>query len=241
MLVVNMPKIKSEEQFGNIFVGSPSLHGLCLSDSIYVAKELKTSLGVPDYVLLAEKDYDVLTQFAKNYSHIRLSGKYAAVISCVAKNSRVDVQRLAELMNQRQSAIVKALEELESWGIVTLDEGKSFVSFNTDFDIPALQSVAIELKLSSWQKALWQATRNSNQFATSYVVMPSEKLDLLNSKIDLFISNNISTAVFDVDSLSLTPIHTSQSEELATNRHYLEGLGCLIQNLSAFHRVSFGS
>ena len=142
------------------------------------------------------------------------------------------------LLSQTRGKILNVLRELEEWGIINFeDKCHHNVTVNSGFDIPMIHSVAIELKLSSWEKALWQATRNANQFASSYVVMPKRKLALLKSKFDLFKLNNVGTAVFDVDSLTLTSINQSMGHRPITSRYYLEGLDCLMRNLAAFERV----
>lgn len=235
-----MPKIKNEEQFGNILMSSPSLSLLCsATENLYVAKELKTSLGVPDYVLLTENDYQSLEHFAKRYSHAHLSGKYAAVVYYVSKNERVDIVELALQLNRKRNEIINALTDLEEWGIIDFDViDRSSVCVSPSFSIPVLNSVSIELKLSSWEKALWQAIRNSSQFTSSYVVMPSDKLDLLNSKVGLFASNSINTAVFDIESMALTHVHENKTAINPINSRYsIESLDCLVRNLAAFERV----
>ncbi len=144
------------------------------------------------------------------------------------------------MLSRSYGEILRALKELENTGVISFgDREQTNVRLNAGFDIPVLNSIAIELKLSSWKKALWQATRNGSQFASSYVIMPSNKLDLLNSKVDLFASNNVKVAVFDIESLSLTPIYQEDSNKLVTSRYYLETLDCLIRNKSAFQSVNF--
>lgn len=236
----SMYRVQSEEQFGNILVKSPSITILCSSKSIFIAKELKTSLGVPDYVLLTERDYLKLQQFAKSYSDIRMTGKYAAVTSYVAKKKGASIHELAMLFNKRRSDVLRALMELEEWGVISFkNKHRNNVMINSGFEIPALESVAIELKLSSWEKALWQAARNGSQFASSCVVMPSNKLDLLNNKLDLFKTNNVNTAVFDISSLTLTPVHLITHIQPVSGRYHLEAINTLVRNLDSFQQVRF--
>lgn len=239
MLVLNMQKIKSEEQFGNIFVGSPSLQKITSSSKFYMAKELKTSLGVPDYVLLSDADYAKLQNFAHEYPEIEFSGRYAAVVSYIYRNVQANIDAISSFLKENRSQVVKSLEKLEMWGVVTFqDENRLSVVINASFNIPELESIAIELKLSSWEKALWQAIRNSNQFASSYIVMPSDKLALLRSKADLFLSNNVSTAVFDIESLELTHITKQKNALKLSGRHYIETFSSILQNLPKFEEVA---
>lgn len=235
----HMPNIKSEEEFGNLFIDSPSLTGLFESTNLYFIRELRTSLGIPDYILLSKDDFNTLNYFAKNYDGIQLSGKYATVISYIAKEEIVDTQVLSGFLRQRKNDLLRSLEELQEWGVVQFeDTNKEKVTINANFEIPQIHSVAIELKLSSWEKALWQAIRNSGQFMSSFVVMPSNKLHLLNSKIDLFRANGIGTAVLDVDSLNLTPIHQPINTQVIKSRYYLEALGSLIKNIPNFEQTA---
>lgn len=235
-----MQKIKSEKHFGCMFVDSPSLRSICSTDSVFVASELKTSLGVPDYVLLAQQDYQSILDFTNNYSTVRLSGNYAAVVSYVAKNDTTCVRDIAKLLGKQRSSLLKPLRELQEWGVIDFTDSRNCdVKLRHDFLIPNISSIAIELKLSSWEKALWQACRNRSQFASSYVVMPSNKLDLLNSKVDLFKSNDISTAVYNVDSMEFTSLHKNKHNMLVTNRYYLEAIDSIINNLSTFRQITF--
>lgn len=229
----------SEWHFGDAFADSNSIQKLLNSTSkkAYLAREFHTSLGVPDYVLLDEADYLNLNWFAKNHQNVKLSGKYAAVISYIAKNTKVEIKDIENLLHQRKSEILNYLSQLEEWGIVTVEDNTK-VFYNSSFSIPEIRSVAVELKLSSWEKALWQAIRNKSQFSSSYVVMPSNKLDLLSNNADVFKSNDVSMAVFDVDSLELTPLHNFSNQMLPSNRHYLELLDSLVSNISSFHLVT---
>ena len=195
MIMLNMAKIKSEEQFGNILVTSNSLGAISRSKNFYLAKEFKTSLGVPDYVILSDEDYNTLKLFAKNNPEVKLSGRYAAVVSYISKHEGAKVEDIMSLFQEKRSKIIKSLELLEGWGVIRfIDKDKQAVMIDSSFDFPKINSIAIELKLSSWEKALWQAIRNSGQFASSYVVMPNDKLDLLKKKSELFATNNVNMA-----------------------------------------------
>lgn len=235
----NMPNLKSEEEFGDLFIDSPSLVDLCGSKDFYYTREFKTSLGIPDYVLLNKKDYCSLSEFAKKYNGMRISGRYAAVISYVAKSEIVSTNEISQFFRQKRHDILRSLGELEEWGVVKFeDHSMENVMINVDFKIPQLHTVAIELKLSSWEKALWQAVRNSGQFSSSFVIMPSNKLDLLNSKKELFSLNGVGTAVLDVESLDITQVNSPVVTSAITSRFYLQTLGNLMQNLPYFSRIT---
>jgi len=234
----NVQKIDNEELFGNIFVGSPSLQKVAPAGKFYVAKELRTTLGVPDYVLLTDGDYKKLQDFALEYPDIKFSGKYAAVVSFIYKNKQTDIGSLSKFFSVSKYQASKSLENLEKWGVVTFqDDERQLVKIRASFVIPQLNSIAIELKLSSWEKALWQAVRNSSQFSSSYIIMPSYKLNLLKSKTELFVSNKVSTAVFDIDSLELTHITKAKNSMHFSSRYYIETFSSLISNITSFQEV----
>lgn len=238
MPVLNMPNIKTEEQFGDAFIGSRSIKKISTSNSFYVAKELRTPLGVPDYVILSDFDYEKLKLFANKYPDIQLNGKYAAVVSYISKNQGSCVDSISELFHEKRTPIMRALERLEEWGVIDFSDCKrEYVKINSSFKLPELRSIAIELKLTNWEKALWQAIRNRNQFAFSYVVMPNAKLSLLKSKGNLFASNNINIAVFDVDKMELTHIAQNKTKANFYNRHYIENLGIVMKSLPSFEKV----
>ena len=233
-----MQKKINEKQFGDVFANSSIITQLCSSKSVYIAKEFNTSLGIPDYVLLTDDDYQKIEKFTNHYSGLRMSGKYAAIISYVAKSDKVCIDDLSEHLKKKRGEIISALKELEQFRVVDIDnKNEKSVKLRSGFEIPKIHSIAIELKLSSWKKALWQATRNSNQFTSSYVIMPKNKLVLLSDKIDYFKANKISTAVIDVESLVLTPIHDEVDRETIANSYYLDGINSIMHNLNTFKKV----
>ena len=83
--------------------------------------------------------------------------------------------------------------------------------------------------------------RNSSQFASSYMIMPSDKLKLLKGKADLFLMNNVNTAVFDIESLELTHVTQHKNPRATSGRHYIEAFSSLLHNLQNFQEVKFKS
>lgn len=230
----------NEEQFGQLFINSPYLNNLFDGDRFYYADQLTTSLGVPDYVFLSEQDLSLLNTFATTYSGLKLTSKYAAVISYVARNDCPTICDISTFMREREGQTLRTLGELENNGVVNFDRSdKEVVTLNPHFNVPLLNSVAVELKLSSWEKALWQAIRNSSQFISSCVVMPSDKYNIISNNINLFENNSIGTAVLNVEDLSLTKINTHKNLSVINSRYYLQAIDTLMTNIWRFKPIDY--
>lgn len=147
---------------------------------------------------------------------------------------------MSEFFYEHKTNLLRILNNLEDFGVVIFSGSKKAeVSLEKSFDLPEVHSVSIELKLYDWQKALWQAARNLCQFSSSYVIMPSHRVDILGKNSNLFSSNQIGTAIFDVDTLEVRPINTTKT--LKTNKydkHYIATLNTLVENITEFSPVT---
>ena len=229
----------SEKKLGDLLISNKSIGDLHPSEDILYAREFRTPLGIPDYVLLSKNDFLELKRFSSRYPGLRLSGKYSAVISFIYSKGGLGVRQMSEFFSERENSLLRVLNTLEDYGIFVFDGSKKTErSLEESLSLPEIQSVSIELKLHDWQKALWQATRNSYQFFSSYVVMPSHKAKILGRNSTLFDSNRIGTAIFDVETLEVKPIRFAESLKINRyNRHYIDTLNTLIENVTAFSPV----
>ena len=109
--------VSSEKQLSDLLATNNSIASLHPSADILFAREFRTQLGIPDYVLLSNSDSLELKRFSNTYSGLKLSGKYSAIISFIHSRGDVNVQEMSEFFYEQKSNLLRVLNNLEDYGI----------------------------------------------------------------------------------------------------------------------------
>ncbi|MBL8031042.1 MAG: hypothetical protein JNK33_01815 [Candidatus Doudnabacteria bacterium] len=217
-----MLKQKTEEQFGDAFIGSDAIAKL-VSGSGYFIRELDTFHGRPDVVLF---DAQPITDLSlRNAILASPSSMSFASVFLALKSSRksLDIEDIAMTAGISLSYTHNTVRALYKEGLlIRLKNGK--FKLHPNATIPHTTIVSIEFKLHDWKKALKQSVRHRAFADKAFVIMPSSKRELLLSNIDSFAKFGISVAVFDPVTNFYETLHESNSDRLS-EVSYLDVLG----------------
>lgn len=228
----------SEQELGDILLGSAEIQKISKSQNFLVAREFRVDSGVPDFILISQLDYQKIIRLSSMYSPEVFRGVSSSIIAMVYGPMKIkDINTLAQAHRVSRQIIKKHVSKLEEYGIVSYDKKKELVVKNKNFKLPNVEVISLELKLDKWKKALWQASRNQAFYSTSYVVMPSNKEDLIRQNMRYFEVNDVSAAVIDLNGGSVklvTPKRSikKNSGEITTQR--LTGISYLMQGRDSF-------
>lgn len=222
MIVLKMLKQKTEEQFGDAFVGSNAIAEF-VSGSGYFIRELDTLHGRPDVVLFDTQpisDLSLRNAILASPSSIAFSAVFLALKGSRRSLSIEEIAFAAGISMTYASHTVRAL--FNEGLLVQLKNGK--FKLHPKASIPHTTIVSIEFKLHDWKKALKQSVRHRAFADKAYVIMPTSKRELLLSNIQVFAEFGVSVGVFDSTSNRYETLYESDSDRLS-EMSYLDVLG----------------
>lgn len=231
----------TEHEFGDILLNSAEIQKLVKTNRFLVAREFKVDSAVPDFVLITEEGYKDIVELSCKFPPEIFRGYYSSIICMLYGTERVrSVEQIAKANFSDTRTILKAAKKLHDLNVLTLNVDKLIISRVKGFSLPKVDVISLELKLDKWKKALWQASRNQAYYAKSYVVMPSEKEDLIRQNIEFFTVNGVSAVVVNTSGGAIKFVgrekRKDHSPALTTQR--LAGLSYLMQGKSSF--IEFG-
>lgn len=230
----------TEYEFGDILLNSAEIQKLIKTNHFLVAREFKVGSAVPDFVLVTRQGYDDIRSLSARYPSSVFRGIHSSIISILYGPTHTrDIDVIARANFVDKAVILKAAKMLDGLGIIKLDVSKSRIARTKDFYLPRIDVISLELKLDKWKKALWQASRNQAYYASSYVVMPSDKESLIRQNIDFFTVNGVSAVVVDTvrGGVKFVSKQKKQKAQSYITTQRLTGLSYLMQGQASFVEV----
>lgn len=232
----------TEHQFGDILLNSAEIQKLVKTNKFLVAREFKVDSAVPDFVLITASDYQDIIELSQKYPPEIFRGVYSSLICMLYGSSHTrSIDTIAKANFVSPTALVRAAKKLQELNILTLDDKNLRIARTKEFYLPKIDVISLELKLDKWKKALWQASRNKAYYAKSYVVMPSEKEDLIRQNMDYFSVNGVSAVVVDTSGGAVKFVgrekRKDHSSDLTMQR--LAGLSYLMQGKNSFVEFNY--
>jgi hypothetical protein len=227
----------TEYEFGDILLNSTEIQKLIKTKSFLVAREFKVDSAVPDFVLISSVDYKNIVELSKKYPPELFRGLNASIICMLYGPSRTKyISDIAKANFTDEKSVLKSARRLDELNIISFDDKRMTITRSKDFNLPKIDVVSLELKLDKWKKALWQASRNRAYYAKSYVVMPSDKEELIRQNLNHFSVSGVSAVVVDTNGGGVKFVGTKSnrdySPKLTTQR--LAGLSYLMQSYQNF-------
>lgn len=223
-------KKTSEAEFAELFLAQ--LHDLAIFKAYPVVFQemITSSNGIPDAVLLSEKDQVTLQAFAKKFPNLELTNAHAIVISKLFPKRFTNIKSLTTKTGLSQQYISKVISDLSRLNVVEQSEDTSSKSFrlNQKFYIPYLDLMSIEFKLDDWKSALRQALRYRAFSEKSCVVMPASKKKLLVQNADIFRNFGIGLALYDHETSRIEIIVKPRRFPVNTRPSYADTVGRLV-------------
>lgn len=233
MLMLNMLKQKTEEQFGTSFLSSKSFRQLFPGASFI--RELETPHGRPDAVLFDTKPR-TSSALAKAIIGSPSSSAFAAVFFCLKNHdtplSLNEIALKTGLSSSYARTIIKSLLEND----LLKKPRSNRYSLKAKAQIPHTSIVSIEFKLYDWKKALKQSVRHLAFADEAYVIMPFEKRSLLLEKLSYFDDFGISVGVYDTRSKSLEILSYSISDS-KSEISYIDVVSRILANKQAVGQI----
>lgn len=234
MLVVSMPITKTEEQFAIDFLTSDAAREF-LSGYEFI-RELETPFGIPDAVFFRNDVRADIAYLKSIMGDIKYSPSHARVVSKLKKRSSIVIETIISQTGLSKTYVIKALNDLVSTGIVI--KKKNGYTLASELNVPNAGWISIEFKLSDWRKALTQASRHKAFANKCWVVMPSEKHKLLQSRAEIFRKHGISVATYDPKARKIKRVTTTPSASVKSNYSSIDLIGRIAQRSNLINQVS---
>ena len=197
-------------------------------------KEIEAFQGIPDYIGVQIEEEKICRNFIDIISVEKWSTE-SKILACL-KNKRYNtVGYLETNTGLSKNTLQKELLNLSRKKIVMQNEHGSY-TISEKYYIPEMKIYSFELKLDNWKRALFQAIRYKTFSEYTYVVMPSDKKELLKKKIDIFKENNIGILLFDTKNDDIEVLYRARKNEDRSKSHsyYIKGK-LLLENENKKH------
>lgn len=182
-----------EKDFVDAFLNDGAVRRI-FSDKYFVMREFESTSGIPDVMLVNRKHAARLVEFTSHYSGVKLGQAHARVILSLEKRKYTNAKDVHLKTGYSLSYVRLLLDTLLESGIIVGDKnGWKLVG---SFKFPKVETISLEFKLSDWQSALKQGFRYKKLATCSYVVMPSEKSDLLKRNKSRFANLDVGAVTY---------------------------------------------
>lgn len=212
-----------EKDFVDIFIGDNVVTRLFSRDYI-VVREFESTSGIPDVLLLNRMHAERLIEFNNKYSGAKLSQAHARIILSLNKRSYNDLSYVVKSTGYSASYVRSILETLKLNDITLSKDGRWKIV--NSFNFPSVETISLEFKLSDWQSALKQGFRYKKLATRSYVVMPSDKAQLLRKNRARFAGLDVGAVVYSHET-KRTEIINKPNRRKPSNSSFLGSLSSL--------------
>lgn len=179
-----------------------------------IAEEVNSGFGIADVVLF-NLDNDVIKK--RQHTHVPQIKSYEILETFSVVNEldvpEINITHLYESLPYSEKVFKdKILNFLTSTGIAD-NIDNTCLRFNYKYESPLKEIVAIEAKVSNWQRGLYQAYRYRQYADLSYLALHSQYIERAKQNINLFENLNVGLIRVDDDRDELEIIYKPSRED----------------------------
>jgi len=189
------------------------LNLLHINNNLKILEEVKLGFGIADIVV------GELSNISFSKETEALNAIDISIYNIIERNKKITIEAVSDITKCNKRQISNSLNKLICRSYI--EKKDSYYLFTNKYELAFKKSIAIEVKLKNWRRALMQAYRYKWFADYSYVVLDHAHINPALKNIDLFKKYNIGLISLTSDGKSYSHISPKKENPIDTKMQIL--------------------